>query len=164
MKETIIMGVLNMTPDSFSDGNQYNTLDKAIKHTNLMCQAGAGIIDVGGESSRPDATPISIDEELARTLPIIEAIHKRFDVQISIDTTKPKVMQASIAAGANLINDISEEKDISKTDIKLLISLHINEGKKHLLITTYNLSGNIIKVMQFDEVFGEEAMMKMMAK
>lgn len=65
---------------------------------------------------------------------------------------------------ANLINDISEEKDISKTDIKLLISLHINEGKKHLLITTYNLSGNIIKVMQFDEVFGEEAMMKMMAK
>jgi hypothetical protein len=65
---------------------------------------------------------------------------------------------------ANLINDISEENDLPATDINLLISVHINDGKKHLLITTYNSSGNIIKVMQFDEVFGEEAMMKMMSK
>ena len=100
------MGILNTTPDSFSDGGRFDRLDRALIHTDEMIREGASIIDVGGESTRPGAIPITVDEELERVIPVIEAIAARHDVVISIDSTKPAVMQAAVAAGANMINDV----------------------------------------------------------
>ena len=101
-----IMGILNVTPDSFSDGGKYNNLDAALKHTEEMIRDGADIIDVGGESTRPGHTVISEEEEIARVTPVIEAIKKNFDVPISIDTYKGAVTLAALQAGADLVNDI----------------------------------------------------------
>ena len=101
-----IMGILNVTPDSFSDGGKWNSLDKALAHTEQMIAEGASIIDVGGESTRPGYTQITDEEEIERTAPVIEAIRARFDVPISIDTYKSRVAKAAIQAGADLVNDI----------------------------------------------------------
>lgn len=101
-----IMGILNVTPDSFSDGGKFNNLDSALKHTEEMINDGAEIIDVGGESTRPGYTKISDEEEISRVVPVIEAIKKNFDVPVSLDTYKYKVAQEGIKAGADLINDI----------------------------------------------------------
>ncbi len=103
---TYIMGILNVTPDSFSDGGSWNNLDKALKHTEQMLEEGADIIDVGGESTRPGYTMISDEEEIQRVAPVIEAITKQFGAVISIDTYKSAVAEAAVAAGAHLINDI----------------------------------------------------------
>jgi dihydropteroate synthase len=102
-----IMGVLNITPDSFSDGGDFFTLANAVARAEQMVQEGAAIIDVGGESTRPGAAAVSLDEELQRVIPVIEALHAAVPVPISIDTRKPAVMQAAVAAGACLINDVS---------------------------------------------------------
>ncbi len=102
-----IMGVLNMTPDSFSDGGKYTSIDKALEQALLMVEQGANIIDVGGESTRPGASKVSVTEELDRVIPIIEKIRSHSDVVISIDTTKPQVMQHAVTAGATLINDVN---------------------------------------------------------
>lgn len=101
-----IMGILNVTPDSFSDGGRFNRLDAALQHVEQMITAGAALIDVGGESTRPGADPVSVDEELQRVVPVVEAIAARFDVVISVDTSTPEVMTASAAAGAGMINDV----------------------------------------------------------
>ncbi len=101
-----IMGILNVTPDSFSDGGQFNTLDRALNHARAMVAAGASIIDIGGESTRPNAQPVSVAEEMARVVPVIEALRQESDVTISIDTSSPEVMTAAVAAGANIINDV----------------------------------------------------------
>ena len=101
-----IMGILNVTPDSFSDGGKYRNLDKALCHTRQMLAEGADIIDVGGESTRPGYTLISDEEEIERTARVIEAIKKEFDVPVSLDTYKSGVAKAGIEAGADLINDI----------------------------------------------------------
>jgi len=101
-----IMGILNVTPDSFSDGGKWDTLDSSLKHAQDMADSGADIIDVGGESSRPGHEKISAGEELDRILPVIEAIRSRIDVPISIDTCKSEVAQAALNAGAHLVNDI----------------------------------------------------------
>jgi dihydropteroate synthase len=101
-----IMGIINMTPDSFSDGGNYNNLDDAMRRVDSMIQAGATFIDVGGESTRPGATEVSVDEELSRVVPLVEKIAHYFDVWISVDTSKPQVMTESAKAGAHLINDI----------------------------------------------------------
>lgn len=101
-----IMGILNVTPDSFSDGGQHNSLASALAATEEMIGQGADIIDVGGESTRPGYTMISDDEEIERTAPIIEAIKKNFDVPVSLDTYKSAVAENGIKAGADLINDI----------------------------------------------------------
>ncbi|KGA36144.1 dihydropteroate synthase [Pectobacterium brasiliense] len=101
-----IMGILNVTPDSFSDGGKHNKLDAALLHVQEMVNAGATLIDIGGESTRPGAAEVSTEEELDRVVPVVEAIAKRFDVWISVDTSKPEVMTASAQAGAHLINDI----------------------------------------------------------
>ena len=93
---TYIMGILNVTPDSFSDGGKYTTLDKALKHAEQMLEEGADIIDIGGESTRPGHTLISDEEEKARVLPVIEAVKQRFDVPVSIDTYKSSVAEAAI--------------------------------------------------------------------
>lgn len=101
-----VMGIVNMTPDSFSDGGNYNNLDDAMRRVDRMIQAGATFIDIGGESTRPGATEVSVDEELNRVIPLVEKIARYFDVWISVDTSKPQVMTESAKAGAHLINDI----------------------------------------------------------
>lgn len=101
-----IMGILNVTPDSFSDGGRYNNLDNALKHTEQMIAEGADIIDVGGESTRPGHEVITDGEEISRVTPVIEAIKKNFDIPISIDTYKGAVTEAALQAGADLVNDI----------------------------------------------------------
>lgn len=103
---TYIMGILNVTPDSFSDGGRYNRLDQALLHTQEMIRDGADIIDIGGESTRPGHTVISDEEEIARVAPVIEAVKKQFDIPVSADTYKSPVAEAALQAGADLINDI----------------------------------------------------------
>ncbi len=101
-----VMGILNVTPDSFSDGGRHNNLVQALTHANEMINAGATIIDIGGESTRPGADDVSVEQELERVIPVVEAIAQRFEVWISVDTSKPKVISESANAGAHLINDI----------------------------------------------------------
>jgi dihydropteroate synthase len=105
--QTLIMGILNVTPDSFSDGGCYLDAQNAIAHAKSMVAEGADIIDIGGESSRPGALPVSVDEELARVLPVIEGIADKVDVPISIDTYKSAVARQALEAGANIVNDIT---------------------------------------------------------
>ena len=104
--KTYIMGILNVTPDSFSDGGKYNHLDAALFHTEEMLRDGADIIDIGGESTRPGHMVITDEEEIARVTPVIQAVKSRFDVPVSIDTYKGKVTEAALQAGADLVNDI----------------------------------------------------------
>lgn len=101
-----VMGILNVTPDSFSDGGSWNNLDAALKHTEEMIADGCDILDIGGESTRPGYTLLSDEEEISRVLPVIEAVKARFDIPISLDTYKSGVAKAGIAAGVDLINDI----------------------------------------------------------
>ncbi|MBA3580895.1 MAG: dihydropteroate synthase [Gammaproteobacteria bacterium] len=101
-----LMGILNITPDSFSDGGQFQTVDDALYQAERLLQEGATFLDVGGESTRPGAQTVTENEELARIIPVIEAIAGCFDVWISVDTSKPVVMEAAIKAGAHLINDV----------------------------------------------------------
>lgn len=104
--KTYIMGILNVTPDSFSDGGKYNHLDAALFHAEEMLRDGAAIIDIGGESTRPGHTVITDQEEISRVVPVIEAVKSRFDVPVSIDTYKGAVAEAALKAGADLVNDI----------------------------------------------------------
>ena len=106
LESPVVMGVLNVTPDSFSDGGRFQSLNEAISQAQRMLSQGAAIIDIGGESTRPNATAVSANEELDRVIPVIEAIHQRFDTVISIDTSKPEVMTAATVAGAGMINDV----------------------------------------------------------
>ena len=101
-----VMGVLNVTPDSFSDGGRYSTIDIALQRAEQMAEQGAAIIDVGGESTRPGARAVNEQEEVDRVLPVIEAIRRAVDLPVSIDTSKPGVMRAAVAAGASIINDV----------------------------------------------------------
>jgi dihydropteroate synthase len=101
-----VMGILNVTPDSFSDGGRYLRLDQALRHVQQMLEEGATLIDVGGESTRPGADPVSASQELDRVLPVVEAISQRFDTIISVDTSTPQVMCESASAGAGMINDV----------------------------------------------------------
>ena len=103
---TYIMGILNVTPDSFSDGGSYTTLDKALKQAERMIAEGADIIDIGGESTRPGYTLLSDEEEISRVIPVIRAVKDRFDIPVSVDTYKSRVAKGAIEAGADLINDI----------------------------------------------------------
>ena len=105
-KHTYVMGILNVTPDSFSDGGCWNHMDAALRHTEEMIANGADIIDIGGESTRPGYTMISDEEEISRVVPVIEKVKERFDIPVSLDTYKSGVAKAGIAAGADLINDI----------------------------------------------------------
>lgn len=103
---TYVMGILNVTPDSFSDGGKWNERDRALKHAEEMLAEGADMIDIGGESTRPGYTPVPEQEEIERTAPVIEALKQSFDVPVSIDTCKAKVALAAISAGADMVNDI----------------------------------------------------------
>lgn len=103
---TYVMGILNVTPDSFSDGGKWNDRDRALRHVEEMLKQGADIIDIGGESTRPGYAVVSDEEEIARTVPVIEAVKARFDVPVSLDSCKAEVALVGIRAGADLINDI----------------------------------------------------------
>lgn len=105
-EQTYIMGILNVTPDSFSDGGDFVDTDKAVLHGKKMLLEGAHIIDVGGESTRPGFTPVSVEEEIRRITPVIQRLHEETDALISVDTTKAQVAEAAIQAGAHIINDI----------------------------------------------------------
>jgi len=107
LKKTLVMAILNVTPDSFSDGGIFFSIDDALQQAEQLIEEGADILDIGGESTRPRSQRVSIDEETLRVVPVIEAIVKRFDVPISIDTSKAAVAEKSIEAGAEIINDIS---------------------------------------------------------
>ena len=103
----LVMAILNVTPDSFSDGGKFADLDNALRQAEKLISEGADIIDIGGESTRPGSKRVAAGDEIARTVPVIEAITKRFDTPISIDTTKAEVADAAVNAGAEIINDIS---------------------------------------------------------
>lgn len=101
-----VMGIVNVTPDSFSDGGRYASTEKAVAHALQLVADGAHILDIGGESTRPNATPVGLEEELERVIPVIERLAREVDVPLSIDTYKPQVMSAAVKAGATIINDI----------------------------------------------------------
>ena len=131
-KRTHVMGILNVTPDSFSDGGCYLDVQRAIAHTQLMVEEGATLVDIGGESSRPGASPVSVDEELARVLPVIRAIVDTVDVLISVDTYKAEVARQALEAGAHLVNDITAlraDADMASVVARMkagLILMHMN--------------------------------------
>ena len=106
LRQPVVMGVLNVTPDSFSDGGRYRQLDAALRRADIMAAEGAAIIDVGGESTRPGAPAVSIQEELDRVMPVVERLAGELPVPVSVDTSKPEVMHEAARAGAGLINDV----------------------------------------------------------
>ena len=101
-----IMGILNVTPDSFSDGGKWNDIERAKQHTADMISEGASIIDIGGESTRPGHVQISVQEEIDRVVPAIEMVKKNFDIPVSVDSYKGEVIEAALKAGADMVNDI----------------------------------------------------------
>ena len=137
-KQSLIMGILNVTPDSFSDGGKYLEKNTAINHALEMIDQGADIIDIGGESTRPFSDPVSLKEEISRVVPVIEGIRKKSDICISIDTTKSQVATAALNSGASVINDVSAmEVDPLMVDVALkfdcpLIIMHMKGTPKNM--------------------------------
>jgi dihydropteroate synthase len=107
IERPLVMAILNVTPDSFSDGGKFASVDAAIRHAEKCISEGADLLDVGGESTRPGSSRVPIDEEIARVVPVIEAVARRFEIPISVDTSKSEVARAAVDAGAEIINDIS---------------------------------------------------------
>ncbi|WP_338630625.1 dihydropteroate synthase [Clostridium baratii] len=136
-ERTYVMGILNVTPDSFSDGGKFNEVDAALKRVKEMIEEGADIIDVGGESTRPNFEVVKEEEEIKRVVPIIRAIKENFDIPVSIDTYKSKTAEAAIEAGADIINDIwgfKKDKDMAKVAAKYnvpCILMHNREKKEY---------------------------------
>ncbi|MEJ2545615.1 MAG: dihydropteroate synthase [Calditrichaceae bacterium] len=158
-----IMGILNVTPDSFSDGGKFFSDESAVQHALAMIDEGADIIDIGGESTRPGSDPISIQEELNRVLPVITAIRKYSNIPISIDTYKSKVAEAALGAGANIVNDISgcsiDDKmpEIVKKYNSPIILMHIKGTPKNMQMNpeyedvvgeVYNFLNNQIQILK----------------
>jgi dihydropteroate synthase len=106
-EKALVMAILNVTPDSFSDGGQFYSVDDAVKRAEKFIEEGADILDIGGESTRPNSERVSVEEEIRRVLPVIEKIEKKFDIAISVDTSKSEVAERAINAGAEIVNDIS---------------------------------------------------------
>ncbi len=134
---TFVMGILNATPDSFSDGGRFNEVEAGVKHALQMVEEGADIIDVGGESTRPGAAEVTREDELKRVVPLIENIRKEVSVPISIDTYKAHVAEAALKAGANIVNDVwglQREPDIAKVAAKAgapVIAMHNQVGTEY---------------------------------
>jgi dihydropteroate synthase len=149
-KRPLIMGILNITPDSFSDGGKFINKNDAIEQALFMAESGADILDIGGESSRPGAEPVTVDDELNRVIPVIEAIRNKVDIPISIDTVKSEVAKAAIKSGADVINDISalgNDEKIAKIASKKSVSLilmHMRGSPRDMQINT-----------DYDDLIGE---------
>lgn len=139
--DPIIMGILNVTPDSFSDGGKWDNIDAALKHTEDMIRDGAKIIDVGGESTRPGYTLISDEEEISRVVPVIEKIKENFDVPISLDTYKTNVARAGVEAGADMINDVWglkwKDRDMADLVAKSKVAVCIMHNKDNISYSNY---------------------------
>ncbi|MDJ0577770.1 MAG: dihydropteroate synthase [Xenococcaceae cyanobacterium MO_234.B1] len=135
-EKTFLMGILNVTPDSFSDGGEFNNTESALSQAQYMIENGADIIDIGGQSTRPGAEQISLEAEINRVIPVIKAIRKNYSIPISIDTTRAKVAEIAVEAGADIINDISGgtfEVEMLPTAAKLgipIILMHIRGTPK----------------------------------
>lgn len=112
-----VMGILNTTPDSFSDGGKFTAMDRALEHVSHMIADGADIIDIGGESTRPGAQAVSVDDEISRVIPIVLEIRKHFDIEISVDTSKAEVMSEAIQAGASMMNDVRALREPGALDV-----------------------------------------------
>lgn len=149
----ITMGILNVTPDSFSDGGLFVKKDDAINYVKQMIADGAGIIDVGGESTRPSANEVSVNEELQRVIPVIETIRRFSDIAISIDTSKPEVMREAIKAGANMINDVNalQEENAVETAVELNVPvclMHM-QGKPRTMQSNPEYTDVVKEVISF---------------
>ncbi|MCI9302766.1 dihydropteroate synthase [Clostridium sp.] len=148
-KRTYIMGILNVTPDSFSDGGKFNEIDEAVNQARKLIEDGADIIDIGGESTRPGAEYVTEEEEIKRVVPIIKAIKEKLDVTISIDTYKARTAEESIKAGADIINDIwgaKYDKNMAKVAAKYntpIILMHNRENKPY-----ENLMEDVVRDLQ----------------
>ena len=147
-----IMGVLNITPDSFSDGGDFFTLEKAVARAGQMVEEGAAIIDLGGESTRPGAAPVSVEEELQRVIPVIEALHAAVPVPVSVDTRKPAVMQAAVAAGAGLINDVNALQEAGA--VEMAASLEVPVCLMHMQGNPETMQDTPSYINVVDEVAG----------
>ncbi len=137
---TYVMGILNVTPDSFSDGGRYQKIDQALYHVEEMITQGMDIVDVGGESTRPGYTPVPAEEEKERVIPVIEAIKSRFNIPISLDTCKVEVAKAGIRAGADLINDIwglKADPALAEVIAKENIACCLMHNRKEAVYTNY---------------------------
>ncbi len=144
-----VMGIINVTPDSFSDGGQFVTAEAALKQAQKMVSDGAAIIDIGGESTRPGAATVSVDEEIARVAPVIEAIASEIDIAISIDTSKPDVMRAAVSAGAGFINDVQALQ--IEGALQVAVELDVPVCLMHAQGTPENMQNN----PQYDAVVAE---------
>ncbi|MCO7176950.1 dihydropteroate synthase [Sporolactobacillus kofuensis] len=146
-KKTLIMGILNVTPDSFSDGGRFNQLDRAVEHALQMERDGADIIDLGGESTRPGHTPVGMDEEIARVVPMIQAIRQHTKIPISIDTYKAETARRALEAGADIINDIwgaKADKNMAKVAAESQVPIILMHNREN------NQYQNIIEDMKSD--------------
>lgn len=159
-KRTLIMGILNVTPDSFSDGGDYVDIYKAVYHTQKMVEDGADIIDVGGESTRPGSDIVSEEEEIKRVVAVIEELSQIIDIPISIDTYKPAVAEAAVLAGASIINDIwglQKDKEMAKIVKKYnvpVIAMHNHDGHEYKKDIIKEISGFFVKTLKIAEKNG----------
>ena len=148
-----IMGILNVTPDSFSDGGLFVSKEKALQQARKLYQEGAAIVDVGGESTRPGAAPVSAEEEMARVIPVIEAIHNELPVIISVDTSKPQVMREAVKAGAGLINDVYALRQLGAieavADLNVPVCLMHMQGEPRTMQQNPQYNDLIKEVMEF---------------
>jgi len=155
----LIMGILNVTPDSFSDGGQYNMLNQALAHVQVMLEQGADIIDIGGESTRPGADSISTKEQILRVVPVIEGIRHNFSekITISVDTTDYQVASAALAAGANWINDVSAGEDArnEKTGREEMLELAAEKGVSIVLMHRKGKSSTMQDAPHYENILLE---------
>mgnify|MGYP003087250400 FL=1 len=150
-----IMGILNFTPDSFSDSGKFFQLDKAFFQVETMLNQGASIIDIGGESTRPMAEEVTLEQELERVVPLVEAVRKRFDCWISVDSSKAQVMQEAAKVGMDLINDIRalQEPDALQTAVRLALPvciMHMQGQPRTMQLNPHydNVVADVLKFMQ----------------
>lgn len=159
--KTYIMGILNVTPDSFSDGGKWNHLDKALFHVEEMLRDGMDIVDVGGESTRPGYTKLLDEEEIERVVPVIEKIKSHFDVPVSLDTYKSKVAEAGIRAGADLINDIwglKYDKDMAPLIAKSGLPCCLMHNRKEAVYQDFmqDVAADLAETIHLAELAGIE--------
>ena len=147
------MGIINTTPDSFSDGGRFDSMEKAFQHARQMIKDGVDILDIGGESTRPGAKNIDQNEELERTIPLIQAIRQISDIPISIDTNKPEVMREAVAAGASMINSIDalrqEDALATAADLAVPVCLVHMQGSPKTMQKQPRYHDVVVEVMQF---------------
>ncbi|RZA35991.1 MAG: dihydropteroate synthase [Lysobacteraceae bacterium] len=144
-----VMGIVNVTPDSFSDGGAHGTCDAAVAHALKLVEDGADLLDIGGESTRPGAEEVPIEEELRRVVPVIEQLSSRTRVPISIDTSKPEVMRAAVAAGAGMINDVCALRDEGSLDMAAMLGVPV------VLMHMRGEPRSMQQAPEYDDVVGE---------